>query len=144
MNERTPAGGDRSEVTFTDATGKVLPDATGAVEAEIREYAEDVMIARTYMAVPAPTTLPTWTPPGAVLAEPDVADSTKNTWGVYDQDHGIYRLANTTASLLSATDMGHADVEAQRRFLLNLMTLPSWQAAPPELKQDVSHWLAQH
>jgi len=144
MNERTPAGGDRSEITFTDATGKVLPDATGAVEAEIREYADNIMIARTYMAVPAPTTLPTWSPPGDVLAEPDVADAVKSTWNVWAYDDGILRLATTTASLLDGVGLSSAPEAEQRDFLINLLKLPSWQAAPLELKQDVAHWLAQH
>jgi Na+-translocating ferredoxin:NAD+ oxidoreductase RnfD subunit len=144
MNERTPAGGDRSEITFTDATGKVLPDATGAVEAEIREYADNIMIARTYMAVPTPDQIPTWTPPGDVLAEPDVADAVKSTWNVWASDDGILRLVTTVDSLLDAMGLTNASVAEKRDFLLNLLKLPSWQAAPLELKQDVAHWIAQH
>ena len=142
MTERTPAGGDRSEITYFDRDGNITTTPDDAVEVEIREYAGDILIARTYMDRTAVT--PTWTPPGDVLAEPDVSDQAKNTWSVYSHDDGIFRLANTVDSLLSAMDMGAAAPQEQRAFLLNLMSLPSWAAAPLELRQDAAHWLTQH
>lgn len=142
MTERTPAGGDRSEITFLDNEGRPTDGPERAVEAEIREYAGDVMIRRTYMARGDAEELPMWTPPGEVRAEPDVSDPTKNTWNVWDSDEGIYRLATTVESLLSALGKDRATEAEQRAFLTNLTTLPSFRAAPPELKQDVAQWLA--
>lgn len=144
MTERTPAGGDRSEITFLDANGNPVDSAADAVEAEIREYVGDVMIRRTYMEAPRADRTPTWTPPGQAVGEPDAYDFAKNTWDVWANDEGSYRLATTTDSLLQAVGLATAPEAEQRDFLINLMRLPSWNAAPLELKQDVTHWLATH
>lgn len=143
MNQRTPSGGDRSEATYFGPDGNVLPNADGAVNVVVREYVGDVMIARTYMSLEAPT--PTWTPPGDAVGEPEAADTTKlGTWDVWDNVDGLLYLATTTASLLHAVGMTAAPVEEQRQFLATLITLPAWTAAPTELKQDVADWLARH
>lgn len=145
MTERTPAGGDRSEITFLDASGNVLPDERGAAEVKICEYAGDIMIRRYYMEIAPADRIPTWTPPGDTPDEPHAADTTKlSTWDIYDSDNGILRLATTTDSLLHAVGLAGADEAEQRRFLANMLTMPAWNAAPDELKQDVTHWLARH
>lgn len=140
MNETTPAGGTRSEATYLDANGAPLPSAVGATEVVIREYAGNIMIRRTYMELD--TRLPQWTNPGTTGTEPEVFDFAKNTWDVYTQDDGNYRLVTTLTDLMNVLGIDHLEPAEQRDRILTLMTMPSWQAAPADLKADTAHWLA--
>lgn len=137
-NGRTPAGGDRSEITFTDAEGGRVDNADAAAAAEIVEYAGDYEIARTYM-TRGPAT-PEWTPPGEVPA--DVAEFVKDTWDVYVRDgSGIYQLVTTLPGLLEALEVANHPEAAQRAAVEQFTTAAAWQAAPDSLKATVQDWL---
>ncbi len=133
-------GEDRAEVTFYDKDGNIVATAATAATAEIREYVDDIMVRRTYLDAPA-TTLPQWSPPGGVVAEPDFADTAKNTWGVMVNNNGIFRLATTVADLFQAFGWDTLTVRQQRVLLANLTRLPSWQAAPAALREEATRWL---
>src|SRR5689334_16892305 len=114
-DEKTPAGGDDSRIIYLDSTGRETT-SDEAEAAEIIELAGGVEIRRTYLDKTGATT-PQWTPPGGAVTEPDVVDPTKNTWDVYVNDGGEFRLAETLDDLLAAVGWDRLPVQEAEQQL---------------------------
>lgn len=130
---------DDTTITYFDRDGRVLPDASGATEALIKEHVRGVEVRRTYATV---NERPQWRPAGEVRGEPDAVDSVKNTWDVFASENGLLHLANTLPDLLQAMEWDALPEDEQRVRVANLRRLPSWKAAPESLRTQVDAWLS--
>lgn len=129
-------------VTYLDADGNAVDGPERAASLEVQEFDDQgVPTGRTYLERPAGGSAIAWasTPEEEDIADPDVADGfTKGTWDLYDPQTG--EPVTTREQLCRALGTGD-DPAAQRGALGDLLGLPSWQAAPDELKTDVRAWL---
>ena len=133
----TPAGGDATVTYWFDATGFECL-AEDAVTGEIVEYLRGEPIRWTYV---EPGALREGSPDSPL--DPDNQDLIKTgTWDIWwtDPATGLIELADTKDKLLAALGYDPED-PSTRREVAGMTVLPSWVAAPPELKADVYRWL---
>lgn len=141
QNGPTPAGGDRSVATFYDAAGRRVHRPADADTVEIAErtrHGDEIQ--RTYMSRGEASANP-YPDPGTQMQDGQFAEDVKGTWDVWNNVDGMFTLATTKDALLNALGFAEAPQEAQRHLLGNIMMLPSWDAAPRGLKDEVGRWL---
>jgi hypothetical protein len=139
-NGPTPAGGDRSVATFYDAAGRRVHRPEDAETVEIAERTRDGdEIQRTYLSRGQAS--PHYPNPGTQMTDGDFAEDVKGTWDIWNNVDGMFTLAITKDALLDALGFAEAPLAAQRQFVGRLMALPSWDAAPRGLKDEVGRWL---
>jgi hypothetical protein len=137
----TPSGGDSSYVSFFDADGGEVDGPDGAASAEVVETLDGAPIARHYLERGEPT--PTTPDPGTAIAEPDVWDTTKDTWDIWVVEDGVYREVEAVADVLAALGLAAAPLAKQRETIAFMMTAPYWPDAPEAFRADASRWLVE-
>jgi len=70
---------------------------------------------------------------------PELWDSTGKTWDLYSL--GNDRLVETLEDYLTALGLNDAPLAAQRTDVCIQLQLPSWNAAPQRLQDEVYAWL---
>jgi hypothetical protein len=139
----TPAGGQVSVARFFDAAGREAHSPQDANTIEVSEHTvEGDHLARTYLTrrTGDPKGIPA-SPMDDAMTDGDFAEQVKSTWDVWDNQDGLYALANTKDALLHALGWDALPLPEQRQNVAGLMILPSWERAPRGLVLDVEQWL---
>lgn len=114
-----PAQAHTAEITEHDADGEVLQRTYGYVRGSVPpEAGEEPWL------------------------DDEVADEPKATWDVYAMDAaGVLHLVDKLADLEPIIGSVGQEPTARREIIGNLLTLPSWDAMPKGLRQEISAYL---
>ena len=128
---------------FYDAHGERVLDINDAAYGEITEIDDDgVELARTYFGTP-PGEASAFFQAGPVEPETDAEDWAvgKTTWDLHVNDQGQFRLAVTLDDVTAALGLKGLDEWRIRNELAQMVTYPSWSAAPQQLRAEVYAFL---